>query len=111
MVDLTRALSNPDVKLMLERLASLRSELLASANDPVVSAPLPMRAGAITNAASVVLVNASGPMHVSDIRSAVERLLSMEVSRHSVNSALWKGSMGEKARFVRVKRGWYEARG
>lgn len=53
-----------------------------------------LRCGAIQEAVFEVLANADNPMRPREVHAAVERLLSMPVSKDTVNSCLSSGARG-----------------
>jgi hypothetical protein len=92
----------------LVRLTELRARLLSQAagsSQPAVQ--LRPRCGAIQDAVIHVLGTAEAPMSVGDVHAAVERHLSMRVSKDSVNSCLSVGARGADALFERTGRGVY----
>jgi hypothetical protein len=111
-MELAGALSNASSLGKLDRLNGLRKRLLVeAASEPRPVKQLRLRNGLIQKAVIQALAAAPEPMRVSDVRTAVERLLRMPVSRHSVNSCLSKGARGSQARFERVGVGRYRLRG
>jgi hypothetical protein len=111
LVHLAGALSNRSGQEKLERLDALRRRLLRqAAQAPRQAKRLRLRNGAVQEAVLRVLATSPEPMRVADVHAAVERLLSMPVSRDSVNSCLSVGARGAEAPFERVKIGWYRVR-
>lgn len=94
----------------LTRLADLCARLLSQDVPFRAAQPVRLRSGAVQNAVVAVLEAANAAMHVQDVHLAVERHLSMRVSRDTVNSCLSVGARGEAARFKRVGRGCYKLR-
>lgn len=108
-MDLTGALINQQAKLA--RLDRLRRKLLRQANKaPRPQTAFPPRSGAIQQGVIDVLAASSEPMRFIEVHAAVERLLSMPVSKKTVKSCLSAGASGEKSRFERVRRGLYRLR-
>lgn len=108
-MDLTGALINQQAKLA--RLDRLRHKLLRQANKaPRSQTAFPPRSGAIQQGVIDVLAASPEPMQFIEVHAAVERLLSMPVSKETVKDCLWKGARGEKPRFERVRRGLYRLR-
>lgn len=107
-VELSGALYEPALLEKLNRLNGLRKRLLAETAEASCShRQLPLRSGTIKKTAIQVLELSPEPMRACDVHVAIERILSMAVSRHSVNSCLFKGSKGEDACFVQVGHGRY----
>jgi hypothetical protein len=107
---LTGALSNPEVRVEVARLAALRKRLLrGNAQDHRPARSLRPRNGAVHAAVISVLTKSAEPMSVGDVHAAVERLLSISVSRDWVNACLSASSKGRKAQLERVGYGWYRA--
>lgn len=97
-----------------EQLSSLvplhRSLLEEAARSPRPSKVVRLRSGAIERAVVRVLDDATGPMSVSEVHSAIEAHFAMPVSRNSVSGCLAENAVGAEAHFRRVKRGVYEFR-
>lgn len=105
------ALSNRSGQEKLERLDALRRRLLRqAAQAPRQAKRLRLRIGAVQQAVLHVLAVSAGPMRVADVHAAVEHLLSMPVSKDSVNSCLSVGARGAEPRFERVSPGRYRLR-
>lgn len=111
LVGLTGALSNHAMAERLPRLNRLRKELLRKAAVSLPSAKRPRpRSGAIQKAVVEALSATTEPMRIRDLQAAVERLLSMRVSKSTVNSCLSVGAGGANPRFERVSPGRYRLR-
>lgn len=92
-------------------LTDLRARLLSqAARSERTANPPPLRCGAIQDAVIRVLAEADDPMRVTEVHAAVERVLSMRVSKDSVNSCLSTRARGADPLFVRVKFGHYRLR-
>lgn len=65
------------------------------------------RPGWVMEAVVRVLANGGGPMRLTHVHAAVERLLSQSVSKDSVGWCLSSGSRGRRPRFERVSYGCY----
>lgn len=107
-MDLLGALSNPDVRGKLERLAMLRRRLLREA--PATSAPTPYppaRAGELVQTVTAVLADAGRAMRVAEIREAVEHRFGHSVNPKSVKACLSECALSSPPRFKHVKRGVY----
>lgn len=92
----------------LARLDKLRRKLLReAASSPRQSTPPSHRTGELPRAITKDLADTAEPMHVSDIRVAVERLLDRPVNYRSVKNRLSEGTLLRKPRFERVARGYY----
>lgn len=94
---------------MLARLNKLRNKLLREAA-PSASQSIPPRprTGELPKAIATVLADASEPMHISDIRVAVERLLGRPVDYRAVKARLSEGTLLRQPRLRRIARGCYE---
>jgi hypothetical protein len=66
-----------------------------------------LRCGAVQAAVIKVLAATQEPMQVRDIHASVERLLSMQVSKDSVNSCLSVGARKASPLFERIGFGRY----
>jgi hypothetical protein len=92
----------------LARLNALRKKLLSQAAvSPRPAKEISPRSGVVQDAVIQVLTTASEPMHVRDIRASVAGILSMHVSKSTVNSFLSVGARGPNPRFQRVAPGVY----
>lgn len=110
-MDLAGALSNQSVGEKLARLNALRKKLLDEvAKSPHPVKPVVLRSGAIQQAVVKVLAASPDPMHAAKVHAAVEHLLSMPVSRDSVNSCLSVGARSPGGQFERLGRGRYRLR-
>jgi hypothetical protein len=110
-VHLTGALSNHEVKEALGRLAALREKLLrGNAQRKPQARSLHPRNGAVHAAVIEVLSESSEPMSVGQVHAAVERLLSISVSRDWLNACLSANTKEADAPLERVKYGWYRHR-
>jgi hypothetical protein len=96
----------------LGRLDALRRKLLQqAAESPRPTEKVRLRSGAVQAAVVDALCASPQPMGVKDVHRAVEYLLSMRVSKDSVNSCLSLGARGQAPRFERVGRGRYRLLG
>lgn len=96
----------------LGRLDALRKKLLQQAADsPRPTEKIRPRSGAVQAAVVDALSASPQAMSVKDVHRAVEYLLSMRVSKDSVNSCLSLGARGLRPRFERVERGRYRLTG
>jgi hypothetical protein len=110
-VGLTGALSNQPATEKLSRVNLLRKKLLReAANSPHPAKRVQLRSGAIQAAVIKVLADSPEPMQAIQIHAAVERLLSMPVSKDTVKSCLSEGARGADVRFERLGRGRYKLR-
>jgi len=108
LMELIGALSKPETVAMLADLDKLRKRLLREcAEKPPSSTPPPPRPGDIPKAVVEVLAETAAPMHVSDIRRGVERLLKRPVNPRSVKACLSEGTLLRKPRFKRTRHGCY----
>jgi len=102
------ALSNNETRTKLAHLNKLRKKLLReAAPSPRQSTPPPHRTGELPRAIAKFLADAAQPMHVSDIRDAVERLLGRPVNYRSIKGRLSEGTLLRHPRFERTARGYY----
>ena len=71
------------------------------------SLPKRLGNGVVQRAVVKVVAMAARPMHYSEVHHAVEDLLSIKVSKDSVNSCLATKARGEDPMFVRTEPGVY----
>jgi hypothetical protein len=105
------ALSTPEVRWRLERLAK-KLALLRASEAPARSIRSrrrrPRRPGWVLDAVCQVLADqTTGPMRPVSVHAAVEALVGGKVSKDSVSWVLSSHSMGPSSLFVRVARGRY----
>jgi hypothetical protein len=105
------ALSPPETRWRLERLAKKLAALRASDSPPRTIRSRRRRSrrpGWVLEAVCRVLADqATGPMRTVNIHAAVEALLGETVSKASVSWVLSSHSVGPSPLFVRVARGRY----
>jgi hypothetical protein len=63
--------------------------------------------GVVQAAVVKVLAAADCPMHLPEVRTAVDALLGRSVSKDSINCCLSTGARGKEPRFERVAPGCY----
>ena len=106
LVPLSGALLNHYERLV--GLLVLRTRLLSQVTGSSrPAAQVRLRCGAIQATIIEVLTAADDPMRVQEVHTAVEHLLSMPVSKDTVNSCLSTGTRGTEARFERLSPGLY----
>ena len=104
-MELTGALSNPETAKAFGRLNTLRERLLAEPPKP--RKRLRMRPGVLPNAIREVMEVSDSPMTTAEVYTQVERLLSMCVPRHTVNSILSAGACDPAGPYEKVSHGVY----
>jgi hypothetical protein len=111
MQEVLMALSLPETRWRLERLAKKLAALRASDTPPRTIRSRRRRTrrpGWVLDAVCRVLADqAAGPMRVKQVHAAVESLIGEAVSENSVSWVLASHSAGASPLFVRVARGRY----
>lgn len=107
-MELFGALSNPEVRESLERLAKKLEQIEASGVAPrPTTLARGLRVGAIPDAIMRVLADSVEPLRMRDIHAEVEALVGQPVSRSAVKNWLANHVRGDQAMLVRLGRGRY----
>jgi hypothetical protein len=105
------ALSNPQARVELVRLAALCGQLRdKAAQNPRSPRSAPVKASPVLGTVTRVLEDAGRPMRARDIHRAAEQHLGQPVSWASVRAVLSAYAIGGDRRFRRIHRGTYELR-
>ena len=106
--ELNGTLSNREVLLEAAQIVVLKRRLLQKfLHREEGPAPPTRRAGLIKQTIIRVLIDAPGPMRVTEIRRDCEQRLGIAVNRSTVSDCLIKHSSGERRLFERDARGSY----
>jgi hypothetical protein len=103
------ALSNPQDKVELSRLAELHARLVAKAAvNPILPRSAPPRLSRVLETVTRVLEEAGRPLRACEIHAAAELLTGGPLLWSSVKGTLAGYSGGDTPRFRRISRGVYE---
>jgi hypothetical protein len=109
MVEVIRALSNPEVAARIDAAVDALDRLLASGSEKPAgrSDPLPLAHGTLRREILQVLRDAHEALRPIEVRRRVERRIGRPVDPHSIVGSLNNGSRDPDVPIVRVSRGRY----
>jgi hypothetical protein len=111
-MELSGALSNPQLRVELARLGELHVRLLdVAAENPRQPRPAPIKTSPVLETVTRLLELAERPMRAREIHAAAEQLGGESLRLTSVKAALAAGASGRRPCFQRVLHGVYQLAG
>lgn len=109
MVDLFRALSNPEVASRVDAAVAALDRILASgaAQPATERGPLPLGHRVLRREAVAVLRDAGGVLRIGAVHEQIEQRLGRPVSRHTLTWSLASAARDPKLPIVKVRPGYY----